>query len=179
MFQYTVRKRRGAKYLRLRVVPPGEIIISAPTWLGGEAIEQFLEEKAAWLRAKLSLVKHIPRRRTKREERRDYEEKKETARTLVEECVVRLNQGYRFPVGRITIRNQKTRWGSCSSQGNLSFNYRIVYLSPRERDYIVVHELCHLKEMNHSPRFWALVEKAMPDYLVLRRRLREQGKLLY
>lgn len=167
------------KYLRLSVARDGRVVVSAPTWLDARVIEQFIEEKAAWLREKLALVTHLPRRRTKKEEQRDYEEKKETARILVEECVARLNQLYQFPVGRITIRNQKTRWGSCSSQGNLSFNYRIVYLSSRERDYIVVHELCHLSEMNHSPRFWALVEKAMPDYLVLRRRLREQGKLLY
>ncbi len=179
MFEYTVRKKRGAKYLRLRVVPPGEIIVSAPIWLGGEAIERFLEEKAVWLQQKLALVKRLPRRRTKREEQRDYAEKKEAARAIVEECVERLNRGYQFSVGRITIRNQKNRWGSCSSRGNLSFNYRIVYLSPRERDYIVVHELCHLKEMNHSPRFWALVEKVMPDYLVLRQRLRAEGKRLY
>lgn len=179
MIDYTVRKKRGAKYLRLRVIPPGEIIVSAPTWVDIRVIEQFVKEKAEWLGRKLALVKHIPRPQTKRERARAYAEQKEAARAMVEECVMRLNRVYQFSVGCITIRNQKTRWGSCSSQGNLSFNYRIVHLTPRERDYIVVHELCHLREMNHSPRFWELVEKAIPDYRMVRRRLREKGKLLY
>lgn len=76
--------------------------------------------------------------------------------------------------GRITIRNQKTRWGSCSSRGNLNFNCRLM-LMPREViDYVVVHELCHRKQMNHSSKFWYEVERIMPDYDVYRQRLKKQ-----
>lgn len=80
--------------------------------------------------------------------------------------------------GNITIRDQKTRWGSCSSKGNLSFNWRLILAPPNVLDYVVVHELCHRKEMNHSPKFWALVESVMPDYKQYRKWLKENGNKL-
>lgn len=67
-------------------------------------------------------------------------------------------------VGRVTVREQKTRWGSCSGRGNLNFNWKLIMAPPEALTYVVIHELCHRREMNHSPAFWALVEKHMPDY---------------
>lgn len=78
----------------------------------------------------------------------------------------------------ITIRDQKTRWGSCSSKGTLSFNWRLMLAPPAVLDYVVIHELCHRKEMNHSPRFWRLVEQIMPDYKTKRQWLKENGNKL-
>lgn len=78
----------------------------------------------------------------------------------------------------IAIRDQRTRWGSCSSRGTLSFNYRLVFAPPRVLDYVVVHELCHLTHMNHSRDFWDMVERIMPDYKVHRRWLKEHGQEL-
>ena len=75
--------------------------------------------------------------------------------------------------GRITIRHQKTRWGSCSSSGNLNFNCMLMATTPELIDYVVVHELCHRKQMNHSPSFWAEVEKVLPNYKELRKELRQ------
>ncbi|MBR1931829.1 MAG: M48 family metallopeptidase [Lachnospiraceae bacterium] len=73
----------------------------------------------------------------------------------------------------ITIRDQKSRWGSCSSRGTLSFNYRLVFAPPKVLDYVVVHELCHLTHMNHSKDFWDMVERIMPDYQIHKQWLRE------
>ncbi len=75
----------------------------------------------------------------------------------------------------ITIRDQKTRWGSCSSRGTLSFNYRLIFAPPAVLDYVVVHELCHLTHMNHSADFWNLVGSVMPDYKQHRKWLKEHG----
>ena len=81
--------------------------------------------------------------------------------------------------GRITIREQKTRWGSCSSKGNLNFNWKLIMAPPQVLDYVVIHELCHLYEFNHSPRFWALVETQMPDYGVWKKWLKTHRDDLY
>ena len=78
----------------------------------------------------------------------------------------------------ITVRDQKTRWGSCSSRGTLSFNYRLIFAPPRILDYVVVHELCHLTHMNHSKDFWNMVAYVMPEYKVHRRWLKEHGQEL-
>ena len=102
---------------------------------------------------------------------RRYEKYKEQARALVHARLEFYNQSYHFKIGKVTIRDQKTRWGSCSSKGNLNFNYKIIFLPPDLIDYIIVHELCHLGELNHSARFWKLVEKQCPDYEILRSRL--------
>lgn len=79
---------------------------------------------------------------------------------------------------KITIRDQKTRWGSCSSNGTLSFNYRLMFAPPRILDYVVVHELCHLTHMNHSKDFWNMVASILPEYKTYRKWLKEHGREL-
>lgn len=81
--------------------------------------------------------------------------------------------------GRIAIRDQKSRWGSCSQKGNLNFNWKLIMAPPQALDYVVVHELCHLHEFNHSPRFWALVAAQMPDYEVWKKWLKAHAADLY
>ena len=85
------------------------------------------------------------------------------------------NKIYQFKYNRVSIRNQKTRWGSCSKSGNLNFNYKIALLPEKLVDYIIVHELCHLKEFNHSEKFWALVSITIPDYTIVRTELKQSG----
>lgn len=99
-------------------------------------------------------------------------ENRERARLLVENRLSVLNKVYNFTINRIAIKNTKTRWGSCSSKGNLNFNYKIIYLSPVFADYLIVHELCHLGEMNHSRKFWALVSKIVPNYNIIDKELK-------
>lgn len=97
---------------------------------------------------------------------------------MVQERLIEINRHYGYTFGRISIRNQKHLWGSCSKTGNLNFNYRILFLPPALRDYIIAHELCHRKEMNHSARFWSLVRRAIPEPHTLRREFRRQGYTL-
>ena len=97
----------------------------------------------------------------------------EEARIVIPERVKYFAKIIGVTYGQITIRHQKTRWGSCSSSGNLNFNCMLMATSPELIDYVVVHELCHRKQMNHSPLFWKEVEEILPDYRNLRSRLRE------
>jgi predicted metal-dependent hydrolase len=98
--------------------------------------------------------------------------KREQARRLVENRLSFFNKIYNFEINRIAIKNTSTRWGSCSSRGNLNFNYKIIYIRPALADYLIVHELCHLGELNHSKRFWALVSRTIPDYIEVNKELR-------
>jgi predicted metal-dependent hydrolase len=104
----------------------------------------------------------------------DFAEKKAAALLLITEKAERFNAFYKFAYASIRIKNQRSRWGSCSSKGNLNFNYSLIYLPSHLADYVVVHELCHLKALNHGPSFWNLVKEAMPDYALRRRELRQK-----
>ena len=97
--------------------------------------------------------KKIKYKKRKTKKNLDYLKYKNQATNLVKERIEYFNTFYNYKWGKIVVRNQKTRWGSCSKKGNLNFNYKIVLLSPEAADYIIVHELCHLKEFNHSERF--------------------------
>lgn len=83
-----------------------------------------------------------------------------------------LTPPHTFTYRRVSIRNQRTRWGSCSRKGNLNFSYKLALLPPQLADYLIVHELCHLGQFNHSPAFWALVELAIPEYRTRRDELK-------
>jgi predicted metal-dependent hydrolase len=100
---------------------------------------------------------------------------KDKAYSIALERLSYFNSIYGYRWNKITIKNQKTRWGSCSRKGNINFNYKIVLLSLDCIDYIIVHELCHLKEFNHSKDFWSLVEEAIPNHLEIRRELRTKN----
>ena len=110
-------------------------------------------------------VRKVPRQRTWTvAEKKHYELYKEAARELCYARLAHFNEYYNFEYKRVAIRNTRSRWGSCSSKKNLNFNYRIILLPPELQDYLIVHELCHLEEMNHGPQFWSLVAEQAPDY---------------
>lgn len=102
----------------------------------------------------------------------DFELHKASALALVNTRVEHFNSIYGFTFNMIRIKNTTSRWGSCSNKGNLNFNYRMVFLTEKITDYIVVHELCHLQEFNHSQKFWKLVERTIPDYIEIRQELK-------
>jgi len=93
-----------------------------------------------------------------------YVAHKELARDLIHQRIEHYNQHYQFTYNRVAIRNQRRCWGSCSSLKNLNFNYKIYFLPPHLQDYIIVHELCHLAELNHGQQFWERVAEQIPDY---------------
>ncbi len=107
--------------------------------------------------------------------RTHYLEHKEAARRLITERLRVWNAHYGFSFGRVAIRDQRSRWGSCSKKGNLNFNYRLLFLPLPLVDLVIVHELCHLKEFNHSSAFWALVEQTIPDLALRRNALRHHA----
>ena len=98
--------------------------------------------------------------------------KREQARAIVNARLAHFNQFYKFSYNKVFIKNQRTRWGSCSSKRNLNFNYRIINLTPELQDYLIVHELCHLQEFNHGQAFWDLVGLQIPNYKVVRTQLK-------
>ncbi|MFT5036973.1 MAG: putative metal-dependent hydrolase [Candidatus Azotimanducaceae bacterium] len=106
--------------------------------------------------------------RTRRKRRssvtKHYVEHKESARAAIAERLEYWNMHYGHTYNRVAIRNQKTCWGSCTEKGNLNFSYKLIFLPPHLMDYIIVHELCHLKELNHGKQFWELVGVALPEY---------------
>lgn len=108
---------------------------------------------------------------------RHYEEHKELARGIIRERTAHWNQFYGFSYKRIAIKNQRTCWGSCSEHGNLNFNYKIVFLPEVLMDYVIVHELCHLAELNHSETFWSHVAKTIPDFKERRARLKKMSRV--
>lgn len=100
-----------------------------------------------------------------------YQSHKEIARTLVHQKLEKFNEHYQLTYRRVAIRNQRSRWGSCSKQGNLNFNYRIAFLPESLQDYIIVHELCHLAVFDHSEKFWERVAETVPDHALRRKAL--------
>ena len=170
MIEYrTVRSRR--KTIALVLLPGGSLEVRCPLWTSNQQIRSFVESKRLWIEKQRA-------RQTPAEPVLTAQQLAELTRQTRE--LVTGRAAYFAPIvgveyGRISIRKQKTRWGSCSGKGNLNFNC-LLALVPREvLDYIVVHELCHRKEMNHSPRFWALVEKILPEYDICRKWLKKNG----
>ena len=160
---------RGARRMSIVVQPGGKVIVRAPRFMPETTIQKFVREKSTWIQKHQSRMRHIV---PLPGGRKSYLTQKERARALVQERVVHWNKQYGFSYGRISIKNTKHTWGSCSKRGNLNFNFAVVFLPPELVDYVIVHELCHLKEHNHSVAFWNLVAQAMPNYMVLRRALR-------
>lgn len=92
---------------------------------------------------------------------------------VVHQLVAQINAHYGYKINKVFIKNSRSRWGSCSERGNLNFNYRIVFLPPHLQHYLVVHELCHLGELNHSPKFWARVAETFPAYKSAKKELQK------
>lgn len=173
---YTLRRRSRVRRLRLSISRQGEVSVTIPVGFFQERVaEKFIKEKSVWIIKKLEQIKKIQNEQGSQLTTKDYESNKKKAGIFVQSRIKELNNFYRFTYNVITMRNQKTRWGSCSRNKNLHFSYKLLFLPPRLADYIIVHELCHLKEMNHSKKFWDLVARKFPDHKALRKELQVQS----
>lgn len=169
---YTLKKSRRAGRVRLAVYCDGSVVVTSPVGVQQSIIEKFIIDKKQWVLDKIRFFKSIDSKAVRIFSRKDYLENKDKALALVSERVEFYNKIYNFSFNKISIKNHKTRWGSCSFRQNLNLNYKILFLNAKLLDYIIVHEMCHLKEFNHSKSFWMLVEKALPDYLEIKKELR-------
>ncbi len=150
----------------------GSVITVKPFRVSLDRFLNILKEKFSWIEESLRKIEGRTSLIYTRHSKAESVRLRNLAREIVIDRIVHFNQFYQFDYKRIFIKNQKTRWGSCSSRGNLNFNYRIALLSPELQDYLVVHELCHLKEFNHSKKFWKLVERQIPNYRELNKMLK-------
>lgn len=128
--------------------------------------------------------KRVRRMKIRRKKRtikatKHYALHKERARVLVQARLAHWNQFYGYTYGRVAIRDQRSRWGSCSSKRNLNFNYRLVFIPIELVDYVIVHELCHLEHFNHSELFWGTVARALPDFKERKKQLLEISKNMH
>ena len=214
---YIERSKR--KTLSLTVLKDGNIIVKAPISMKDDIINRFIEEKQAWIRSKLAIVKEnktkfedvigfqsfllygnrykVLKSQVKTIETNDkfqiiipskYEDSKvlkvvvawykKIARQVLANRLAFIENRIRLKSSALKLSDSKGRWGSCNSFGTIHFNWRVVMLPPDIIDYIIVHELCHLKEMNHSKEFWALVGKFLPEYEKQKKAIKEYGFLL-
>ena len=172
-----VRSKR--KTYGIHVAPGGKVTVRIPL----RGIEKFYislaESKKNWIASCVLKLQNVPVQRDKTPSEKRLEAiYRKAAREYFPKRVSHYARMLGVTYGKISIRDQKTRWGSCSSEGNLSFNWRLILAPPDVLDYVVIHELCHRKEMNHSKEFWALVESLMPEYKERRKWLRENGNNL-
>ena len=173
-----IRSRR--KTLALQVREDGSVIVRAPLYVREKEIRSFAEAHLDWIEKQRLKMEAAAAMRSRIQPLSDEELAELTGKARLdlteraEAFALRIGVSY----GRISIRHQKTKWGSCSSKGNLNFNCLLMMAPERVRDYVVAHELCHRKHMNHSPAFWSEVERVLPDYREARKWLKMHGQEL-
>ena len=167
-----VRMRRARRYV-MRVRPDGDLRVTIPR--GGSKAEalRFAERHMAW--AERQRARMIETRRPAAVD----SELRASAEAELPPRLLALAAQHGLTVQRVTIRNQRSRWGSCSSRGHITLNFRLMLMPPEVREYILIHELMHLKQANHSIRYWRLVEAACPGFRDAERWLKKHGPSLF
>ena len=174
-FSYKVKNSTRAKRLTITVRSDGSCVVTKPVRMSLASANNYVQGKLHWIVEKIKILVQRKKHRKTKTLSGEYRSFKKTAYELASSRLDFFNQYYGFTWHNIVIRNQKTRWGSCSSQGNLNFNYKIALLPSHLADYIVVHELCHLSQFNHSKQFWNLVAETVPDYKQCKKELKQYG----
>lgn len=173
---YSARKTMG-----LEVKPDGRIYARFPRRTPDKTARAFIREHSRWIVEKWLMMEQR-REKTQMRPRRDYEEDPALERIYRKRAKERLMERAAYfagimhvTYGTLRLSSARTRWGSCSARGNLNFHWKLILMPPEILDYVVVHELAHRKQMNHSKLFWAEVERILPDYERRRRWLKENG----
>lgn len=172
--QIEIKKSLRAKSLRISVKSDGRIFLTHPAFISSEKALSFAESKSIWIERALLRHKEANLLPIPKSSKKDYEKFKKSAYDLVMTKINFFNKHYNFAFKTVKIKNQKTRWGSCSKSKNLNFSYRIIFLPEHLQDYLIVHELCHLQAFNHGQGFWSLVKEKIPtkDIVEFRQRVR-------
>ncbi len=168
--------RSDRKTISIQITPEGQVVVRCPKRMSTADIRKFVESKSDWITGHLS--KQAARPAIVPFTAEEIRALAQKALAVIPERVAYYAPRVGVTYGNITIRNQRSRWGSCSSQGNLNFNCLLMLAPPEVLDYVVVHELCHRKEMNHSVKFWAEVARILPGYSIQRKWLKENGGAL-
>lgn len=168
--------RSGRKSISIRITGDGQVEIRAPFGCPDWQIEKILARKQEWILRNQIRQRELDRLRRKNALTPEAEAAaREEARRRLKERTAFFAERMDVSYGKITVREQRTRWGSCSSRGNLNFNWKLIRMPREILDYVVVHELAHRKEMNHSRAFYQIVASVLPDYRNCERWLREHG----
>ena len=170
--------RSSRKTLAVQIRADGTVIARAPLRMPKDRILCFLSEKASWIRMQQGKMQERENMRQQARIHLDAAQEKELrerAKSVLAQRTAYFARQIGVTYGRITVRDQKTRWGSCSQTGNLNFNFRLILAPSEVLDYVVVHELCHRRQMNHSAQFWQEVAQVLPDYRKRKAWLTENG----
>lgn len=170
--------RSSRKTLAVQIRADGTVIARAPLRMPKDRILCFLSEKASWIRMQQGRMQEREKMRQQARIHLDAAQEKELrerAKSVLAQRTAYFARQIGVTYGRIAVRDQKTRWGSCSQTGNLNFNFRLILAPLEVLDYVVVHELCHRRQMNHSTQFWQEVAQVLPDYRKRKAWLTENG----
>ena len=172
---YTI-VRSNRKTVAIQITADGRVILRCPNRMPEMDVLCFAESKRDWIKKHLAALSAQPSLPP------FTEAELHTLAAQIKPCIAARTAYFAellgVTYGRITIRAQRSRWGSCSSKGNLNFNCLLALVPEEVLDYVIVHELCHLLEMNHSSAFWNNVERIIPDYRVRRKWLKDNGSIL-
>ena len=172
---YTLMKT-NRKTISIQITPTGQVEVRCPRRCSRREAEAFVISKQDWIRKHLEAIARKPVLPQLSEA--ELRTLAKQAAAILPENVNRFAKQIGVSYGRITIRSQKTRWGSCTAQGNLNFNCLLILMPQEVQDYVVIHELCHRKHLNHSPEFWSEVERHCPNYRIHKKWLKDNGSTL-
>ncbi len=171
--EYTVRTSERAHRMRVAVYADGDVVVTKPQDATDAAVKKFVDLKKLWIQQKLESAHNSPIPELRTNSAEHFAAHQAEAQELVARLTKMWGERMGSDYGEVTVRRMKSRWGSCSPAKNLSFNYKIVFLPRKIQQYVVVHELCHLRVPDHSQKFWGLVARTLPDYEDLNKYIRE------